>query len=304
MRAEQMQVKTQIASAIAVGQEPPPELMARAETPALEDVLEFLGSSAQRTYLIDVESNSTVDIEATEDKEAIAEFMNAMGQFLAGVTPLVQEGILPFEAAKGMLLEIMRRFRFSKQVEEYLMQMQAPQPKGDEEAQKQKAEAEQAVEQLKDFESKIKDAMRGLQEQKAAFDTEKKVFQIEQAAQEKVAQANAQVRDIKFNAQATVASTKFKATADKIQTGLTARAKEVAPANPDAPEAPDQVALALQGIAQAQSQMAQALAALGQAITTLRPSDDDGEREIAMMGADGKVRTAMVRRARKPEALN
>ncbi len=96
--------------------------------PTLEDVLAILQDDLQRSYRVDIETNSTVDLEATEDKQDMSELMNSIAQFLNGVAPAVEQGVLPFEAAKAMLLGIVRRFRFGDDVEEQLKKMTAPQP--------------------------------------------------------------------------------------------------------------------------------------------------------------------------------
>ena len=114
---------------------PPPqpsqdEVLA-ANLPAWEEVVGILQDKFERTYRIDVETNSTVDLEATEDKAAIGEFMNAFGQMAAGLQPLVESGVLPFEASKTIMQEVFRRFRFGRRVESALEQMQQPPPPQD-----------------------------------------------------------------------------------------------------------------------------------------------------------------------------
>ena len=108
----------------------PPELQKVLNTPTWEDILEVLRNDLQRAYKIDIQTNSTVDAEATEDKANIAEFMNALAQFFNAIAPAVQAGALPFEAAKTLLLAIVRRFRFGPEVEDELLKMVPPQPQG------------------------------------------------------------------------------------------------------------------------------------------------------------------------------
>jgi hypothetical protein len=100
------------------GQPPPPELEEALRAPALEDVIALLANDSVRRYRIDVETNSTVEVEATQDKQEISEFMNAMAQFLNGAAPAMESGTLPFDAAKSILLQITRKFRFGEEVEE------------------------------------------------------------------------------------------------------------------------------------------------------------------------------------------
>ena len=135
-RAEQQQAQAamqelQVAGA-ASGQpvQVPPELQKVLGTPTWEDILEVLRNDLQRAYKIDIQTNSTVDAEATEDKANIAEFMNALAQFFNAIAPAVQAGALPFEAAKTLLLAIVRRFRFGPEVEDELLKMVPPQPQG------------------------------------------------------------------------------------------------------------------------------------------------------------------------------
>jgi hypothetical protein len=91
-------------------------------------VIGVLQNDLQRAYKIDIETNSTIEPEAAEDQKQIAELMGAIGQFLTGVGPLIQQGVLPFEVAKSMLMAISRRFRFGSIVEDQLENMKPPPP--------------------------------------------------------------------------------------------------------------------------------------------------------------------------------
>lgn len=105
---------------------PPAHLLTTLSTPTMQDILSLLNNDLQRRYTIDIETNSTVDAEATEDKQQVGEFLHAMSQFLSGVAPLVQNGTMPFEAAQAIMLSVTRRFRFGEDVEEALKKMQPP----------------------------------------------------------------------------------------------------------------------------------------------------------------------------------
>ena len=128
---------------------PPPELQAKPSSPAIEDLLELLRNDQSRNYRIDVETNSTVDAEATEDKELVSEFLNAMAQFFNGVGPLIQSKTLPFEAAKGIMLAVAKRFRFEQDVEEHLQAMKEPEAPPNPDEGKQKLEAAKAEQEMK-----------------------------------------------------------------------------------------------------------------------------------------------------------
>lgn len=117
-------------------------VQAELQKPVWGKVLELLRDDMQRSYRIDIETNSTVEPEAVEDQKNIAEVMTALGQFLNGITPLVTSGAMPFQAAQSMMLAIVRRFRFGPEIEDYVKAMQPPKPPDDG---KEKAAAEQAA---------------------------------------------------------------------------------------------------------------------------------------------------------------
>ena len=107
-----------------------------------EQVLGVLQDDLQRNYKIAVETNSTIEVEASEDKQQVSEFMNAFAQFMNGVAPLVETGMMSFDVAKAMMMAIVRKYRFGGEVEEQLDQMQAPPPKEEKPDPKQQAEAQ------------------------------------------------------------------------------------------------------------------------------------------------------------------
>lgn len=136
--AQKQQVQTVIQQLAAAGQQPPPEMQKLLAEPSWDDILKLLRDDLQRSFRIDIETNSTVDAEATEDKANIAELLTAISQFLTGISPLVQSGAMPFDIARGMLLAIVRRFRFGPELEDQLQGMQAPQPQPDPKAEAEK----------------------------------------------------------------------------------------------------------------------------------------------------------------------
>lgn len=120
----------------------PPAVQELLKAPSWEDLIGLLQNDLQRSYRIDIETNSTVDAEATEDKQNIAELLNAISQFLNGVAPLVTSGQMPFEVASSMLLAIVRRFRFGPELEDQLKAMKPPpQPPPDPKIEADKAAA-------------------------------------------------------------------------------------------------------------------------------------------------------------------
>ena len=128
---QKAQVDALAQAAQMAGQELPPEIQQALQQPVWTQVLELLKNDMQRAYRVDIETNSTVQPEATEDQKNIAEVMNALAQYLNGISPLVVNGTLPFEAAQGMMMAIIRRFRFGPEIEDYIKNMKPPAPPED-----------------------------------------------------------------------------------------------------------------------------------------------------------------------------
>lgn len=175
----QMQMQQMAMAMQQAGQPIPPELQQQMTIPAWTDVLALLKEDQARTYRIDIETNSTVEPEATEDLKAMTETMTTIGQFLNGVAPLVASGSMPFEVVKSMLLVITRRSRFGYEIEDLLQQMQPPKPPDDGQAQAQQQQAQQQMD---------------MQKQQAMSDVQMKQQQAEMALQQKTMQAEMQLK--------------------------------------------------------------------------------------------------------------
>jgi hypothetical protein len=122
----------------------PPEVQMMLQAPTWEQIIETLHNNVIFHYKVDIETNSTIDAEASQDKQDISELLNALSQFLNGVAPLVEQGVMPIEVAKGMLLVICRRYNFGSQIEEAIEAMKEPPKQGADPAAEAKAQAEKA----------------------------------------------------------------------------------------------------------------------------------------------------------------
>ena len=165
------EIKPKIQMAYAQQQEPDKKLLKEAEEltkmlaqPSWEDILETLGDDYIRSFKVDIETNSTLDVEATEDKKNIAEFMNAMAQFMNGLMPMVKEGTLPWGAAKSWLLDIAKRYRFGEEVEDEIKAMEEP----------KRFDHEQAKKKIQEEQKKLQDAGKKLAQEKQKFEEEQK----------------------------------------------------------------------------------------------------------------------------------
>jgi hypothetical protein len=154
-------------------------------SPTFDTAMQLLRDDLQRSYIVDIETNSTIDSEATEDKQDITELLGGLGQFLTSVGPLVQAQVLPMEAAQAMMLAISRRFRFGREVEEYIRGMKPPPQQANLEIEKQLKEIEKGKQELEeksmelDFETKK--AKIELEFERKLFDFQKQIAEQEAA---------------------------------------------------------------------------------------------------------------------------
>ena len=173
--------------------QPPQQLLAMTQLPTWEDIMGLLANDLQRNYRIDVETNSTVDAEATEDKQNMGEFLNAIAQFMNGASPLVQQGVLPFDAAKSILLAVTRRYRFGPEVEDDLKKMQAPQPQGNGADAKAKADLEAAQ-----AEQKVKMEMLAMDKQLKEAETAAKLEELKRKGEFAAAQHAMKLQELRL----------------------------------------------------------------------------------------------------------
>lgn len=162
----------------------PPEVQSMLAKPSWEEIIGLLRNDVLRSYRVDIETNSTIDAEAAQDKQDISELMNSIAQFLNGVAPLVEKGILSIDIAKGMLLTVSRRYTFGSQLEDAIMQMKAPEPESDPAAEAKNAAA-QAQLQLTQIKA---------QAEQAKIQAEMQKMQAELAAATQMAELERQVR--------------------------------------------------------------------------------------------------------------
>lgn len=106
-----------------------------------EDVQKAMHDDAQRTFRVDIETDSTIAAAQQEDTQDMAAAFAAVVGVVEKLWPMVQSGVLPFPAAKELLLSTARKFRLGSQMEDAIDQMQPPQPPQDP---KQQAEAAKA----------------------------------------------------------------------------------------------------------------------------------------------------------------
>lgn len=124
---QQAQMQAVVAQQSGQPAPPPDPAIAQAmQTPKWSDVLGLLKDTLAREYRVDVETNSTIDPDASEQKKNLAEMMNAIAQFLNGVGPMIKEGAMSIDVAKAILLGITRQYEMGSEVEDLIRNMQLP----------------------------------------------------------------------------------------------------------------------------------------------------------------------------------
>lgn len=169
MKQELVQMNLLIAQDPAQGQALGPklaQLQQMLQAPTFDDILELLQQDQLRNFAISIETNSTVDAEATEDKADMAELMNALAQFLNGVAPLVENGTMPFEAAQTILVQLLQRFRMGGEVEEAILSIRPPSNNG------------QESEQLKQMQDALAKEQQKLQDERLKLDADRREFEL------------------------------------------------------------------------------------------------------------------------------
>lgn len=117
--------------AAAMGQQPPPpdpKLQQTLQSPSVEELLEKIKSDANRTFVINIQTSSTIDLDTSQDKAEVSEFMNAMGQLMGGLQPLAAMGPTGVEAMKAILIAALERFKFGIDVADVIRKMEPPPP--------------------------------------------------------------------------------------------------------------------------------------------------------------------------------
>ena len=146
------------------GQPPAPptpemaKLQAIVAKPSWTEILSELKDNASRSYLIDIETNSTLDADATEDKQDLNELLGAIGNTVQGFAPMMEAG-MPMSVLKGMLLGVVGRYRFSEEVIEYIRMMPDQMPQQGDQKQKEEVEAIKAKAQAETQSAQMKMAM-------------------------------------------------------------------------------------------------------------------------------------------------
>jgi hypothetical protein len=201
---QQMQYTQQMAQM--TGQQPPPpdpKMMALMQKPSIEETIAAIRDDKNRVYTVNIQTSSTIDLDTASDKSEVTEFMNAFGQLLSGLQPLMQLGPQGLTVAKEIGMAVASRFKFGLSIVDVLAKMEIPQPPPQGQPQPDpKLEAEKAKAQVE-----MQVAQAQAQATMAQIELDK------QLAQEKAALAREQLAVERELLQISVAEARMKAAA-------------------------------------------------------------------------------------------
>jgi hypothetical protein len=122
------------------GAQPDPALAQSAQAPSFDELLASVKDDMNRTFVVNIQTSSTIDLDTAQDKAEVNEFMASLGQLMPALQNLGALGPTGFEAAKAILLAVCQRFKFGLNIADVLEKLTAPPPPPAEAAAPEKAE--------------------------------------------------------------------------------------------------------------------------------------------------------------------
>ena len=118
---EEKMMAQQQAQMMAQQQQPmPPQLEEMLQKPTWDECMQVLRDDKQRSYRVDIETDSTISGDQAMDQKSMTELLTGISTFISNAGPAVAAGYLPLEAAKSLLMSAVRRFRMGREVEDAL----------------------------------------------------------------------------------------------------------------------------------------------------------------------------------------
>jgi len=114
------------------------------ELPSWEEIESCLRSDLLREFKVDIETDSTIQAEQAQDQERMTSLLTGIMNFMDGMVPAVEKGIIPIEAGKKILLSAVRKFKMGREVEDSLEQIGQGTPPDDGKAQEQQVKQAEA----------------------------------------------------------------------------------------------------------------------------------------------------------------
>ena len=93
-----------------------------------EQVIQVMRADKQRTFKIDIETDSTIAASVEGDMEALTQLLGGITQLVQGLGPAVQMGAMPVESLKELILVACRRAKMGNAVEDAFDKIKQPPP--------------------------------------------------------------------------------------------------------------------------------------------------------------------------------
>lgn len=142
----------------------PESITKMTQIPITPEMQELMTRENLRNYRIDIETDSTIELDAGEQQKAAVEVVTALTGMIKEFAPLVQAGILPVKVAKSLIGITIRTFKNARDLEEAVDSIgeNPPEQKPDPEMMKVQAlaQAKQGELQIKQQESQANVAIK------------------------------------------------------------------------------------------------------------------------------------------------
>lgn len=119
------QEKMQLQMRVQQGEQIDPALL---KIPTWNEIGQLIKSPSMRQYRIDIETDSTIAGTIESDMAGLREVLTGISETLTVLAPIVQSQALPVDAAKEIVMAVVRRARLGMAVEDAFDKMKAPQP--------------------------------------------------------------------------------------------------------------------------------------------------------------------------------
>ncbi len=145
----QMMQYQQAASMAQMGGQQPPQPPQKPQGQLTWDqIMTALRDNPTRSYKVDIETDSTIAATLKYDADSLQQLGAAISGVTQAIGPLVQEGVLPVEGLKEVLLAVSRRARLGNAVEDAFDNMKEPQAKQADQSGAQDAQANIQMKQM------------------------------------------------------------------------------------------------------------------------------------------------------------
>lgn len=138
------------------------------------EVHQLLQNELMRQYRIDIETDSTVAPDEQKDQANMAAALEAVTAYVQAIAPLVGQGLIDGQAAIQLLKVYLRKFKWGREIEETLEQIERNPPEQKPDPEEKKMQMEMQIEQQK----------AQLEQQKAMMEMQMKQKELEMKLQE------------------------------------------------------------------------------------------------------------------------